>query len=66
MLCGIEPLLGAVATLITAMPAGSTTPILAARYGADEATGAKAVILTTVLSMATLPAWSFFLLSRLG
>ncbi len=64
-LLGIKPLIVGVATLLTAMPCGSTAPLLAAKYGADEIAGAKAVIFTTVLSLITLPIWSMILLSRM-
>jgi len=62
-LLGLKPLVVGVATLLSAMPCGSTTPLLAAKYGADEIAGAKAVIFTTVLSLITLPIWSMILLS---
>ncbi|MCR5732912.1 MAG: AEC family transporter [Sphaerochaetaceae bacterium] len=64
-LIGLKPLVVGVATLIAAMPCGSTTPLLAQKYGADVIAGAKAVIFTTVLSLVTLPLWSMFLLSRM-
>ena len=64
-LLGLKPLIVGVATLLSAMPCGSTTPLLAAKYGADEIAGAKAVIFTTVLSLITLPIWSMILLSRI-
>lgn len=62
---GLKPLVVGIATLLSAMPCGSTTPLLAQKYGADVIAGAKAVIFTTVLSLITLPLWSMFLLSRL-
>lgn len=50
-----------VCTLLAAMPAGSTTSILAAQYGADEKAAAKCVVFTTVLSAAALPVWCVIL-----
>ena len=47
-----------VAVILAAMPAGSTTAILAARYHKDEEFASKCVVLTTVLSMAAIPVWS--------
>lgn len=63
--CGIgkvDPLVTGVCVLLTAMPAGSTTSLLAFKYGADEETAAKSVVFTTALSVITLPIWSAVLL----
>lgn len=61
-LAHMDPLAAGVCTLLSAMPAGSTTPLLASKYGADERSAAKAVVLTTSLSAVTLPLWGMFLL----
>ncbi len=52
---GLDPLLTAVAIIMTGMPAGSTTPLLASKYGADEEFASKAVVFTTILSLFTAP-----------
>lgn len=57
-----DPLVTGVSVLLTATPAGSTTAILAARYGADEESAAKCVAFTTLLSVMTIPVWSMLLL----
>ncbi len=51
----LDPLLTAVALILTGMPAGSTTPLLAAKYGADEDFASRCVIFSTVLSLLTAP-----------
>lgn len=51
----LDPLLTAVALIMTGMPAGSTTPLLAAKYGADEEFASRAVVFTTILSLITAP-----------
>lgn len=61
-LAGVDPLVTGVCVLLTATPAGSTTSILAARYGADEEAAAKCVVFTTLLSVITIPVWSAVLL----
>ena len=43
--------------VLAAMPAGSTTAILAAKYHGDEVFATQCVVITTVLSMIILPVW---------
>ena len=62
-LCGMDALVTGVSTLLSATPAGSTTSLLAAKYGADEKAAARCVVFTTALSAVTIPVWSVFLLS---
>lgn len=50
-----------VAVLLTAMPAGSTTAILAQKYGGDAEYGASLIFVSTLLSIVTLPIFSFFI-----
>ena len=61
-LTGMDALITGVSTLLSATPAGSTTSLLAAKYGADEKAAARCVVFTTALSAATIPVWSMFLL----
>ena len=65
-LCHVDRLVTAVSVFLTAMPAGSTTSLLAAKYGADEESAAKSVVLTTALSVLTLSVWSVILLNYVG
>lgn len=53
----IEPVAAGISTVLAAMPAGTTTAILAAKYHGDEAFASQCVVLTTLLSMAILPLW---------
>jgi hypothetical protein len=62
---GVDPLVMGVCTLLSGTPAGSTTSLLAAKYEADEISAAKCVVLTTALSIVTIPLWSMLLLSRI-
>lgn len=61
----IDQLVTGVCVLLTAMPAGSTTAILAGKYHADEGTAVKCVVFTTALSVITTPIWSGVLLMGL-
>jgi len=53
----METLLIGVSVLLTAMPAGSTTAILAEKYGRDYVFATKCVVLSTLVSMLTVPLW---------
>lgn len=55
-----ETLIG-VLTIMSAMPAGATTALLAAQYGLDEELASKIVFVTTLLSIITVPAMMLFL-----
>ncbi len=50
-----------VCVLLSAMPAGATTGILAARYEMEPELGTKMVIVSTLLSLPTICLWSIFL-----
>ena len=54
-LLGLAPLASSVAVILTAMPAGTTTAILAEKYGCDSGFAVKCVFLSTVLSLVTIP-----------
>jgi predicted permease len=61
-LIGLNPVVTGVMVIFMAMPAGSTTAILAAKYGADSAFASKAVFVTTLLSLLTVPVYCLYLL----
>ena len=61
----VDATVAGVAVILAAMPAGSTTAILAARYHKDEEFASKCVVLTTVLSMIAIPVWSTVLMACL-
>ncbi len=53
----MEPLLSGICVLMTGMPAGSSSAILAAKYGCDYRFATKCVVVSTLLSMLTIPMW---------
>ena len=57
LLLRIDPLIMGVAVVLAAMPAGSTTAILAEKYDGDAEFASKCVVLTTILSMLVVPIW---------
>lgn len=61
----VEPLVTGVSVLLAAMPAASTTAILAAKYDGDAVYASKCVVTTTVLSLLTTPVWSTILLKAI-
>ena len=57
----IEPLVFKLSVLLTAMPAGATTSILAEKYGCDSEYGTKLVVISTLLSTPTVFLWTLIL-----
>ena len=66
VLLPIDSLVTGVSVLLAAMPAASTTAILAAKYDGDAPFASKCVVTTTVLSLLTTPVWSMVLLKGIG
>ncbi|MBR4164560.1 MAG: AEC family transporter [Solobacterium sp.] len=64
MIAHVDPLITGISVLLAAMPAGSTTAVLAEHYKTDVKFAADVVVLSTILSIAILPVWAI-LLSRL-
>lgn len=60
-LFSVDPMLLGVSVLLAGMPAGSTTAILAAKYDGDYIFATKCVVVTTLLSLVTIPLWCMFL-----
>lgn len=58
----VDALITGVSVFLAAMPAGSTTSLLAVKYGADEETAARCVVFTTALSVVTVPVWGALML----
>lgn len=56
-LCGVHELVAGVSILLAAMPAGTTTAILAVKYNRDAEFATKCVVLSTILSMIMIPVW---------
>ena len=59
LLLGMDRVATGVSVIMTGMPAGSTAAIFAARYGSDAPFATKCVVLTTLLSMVTIPLWCY-------
>lgn len=62
-IANVDSLITGVCVLLTGMPGGSTTALLATKYGADEKVATKCVVLSTLFSIVTIPLWSLILLS---
>lgn len=60
-LFSMPSLVTGICVVLTGMPAGATTSILASKYHADEIFATKLVVVSTVLSMVTIPLWSMAL-----
>lgn len=56
-----DPLLTGVSLILTGMPAGSTSALLAAKYGADEDYASRCIITTTLISLITIPLLMLFI-----
>ncbi|UZW13537.1 AEC family transporter [Clostridium pasteurianum] len=51
----VDPLIIGVSTLLTGMPAGATTAILADKYGCDAAFASAVIFISTIFSIVTVP-----------
>lgn len=56
-----DPMLTGVSLILTGMPAGSTSALLAAKYGADEDYASRCIITTTIMSLVTIPLLMLFI-----
>ena len=61
-LCHVDELITGVCVLLSAMPAGMGTALLASKYGCNEEFATKTVVFSTVMSLVTTPIWSYILL----
>lgn len=59
--CHVDPLITSVAVILTGMPVGSTTALLADQYGANAQFGSKCVFISTLTSLVTIPILTLFL-----
>ena len=57
----VDSLVTGVSVVLSGMPSASVTAVLAAKYGKDEVFATKCVVLSTLLSMVTVPLWCLFL-----
>jgi len=60
-LLGLDPLIIGVSVILAAMPGGSSTAILASKYGRDTIYASKLVIVSTFLSLISIPIWGMML-----
>ncbi len=58
----IKPLLSGISVLLTGMPAGSTTAILAAKYDGNYIFATRCVVMSTFFSLVTIPLWCLALI----
>ncbi len=56
-----DPMLIGISTLLTAMPAGSTTAILAEKYGCNAELASGTIFVSTILSIVSIPIISLFI-----
>lgn len=61
MIAKTDPLIGGLSVLLCAMPAGTTTAVVAEQYHADVRFAADCVVFTTLLSLIILPLWASLL-----
>ncbi len=59
---GVPELIGGLSVILAGMPAGTTTAILAIQYKANEEFATKCVVLSTLLSMVSIPMWCMVIL----
>ena len=60
-LLGVEGMMLGIPVIIIAMPVGAVTGAFASLYNSDEYLASKAVFMTTLLSMITIPIWATIL-----
>lgn len=58
---GIDGLVTGVAVVLSGMPAASVTAVMASKYHKDEVFAVRCVVLSTLLSMLTVPCWCMIL-----
>jgi predicted permease len=58
-LLGLDNVSLGISVLMTGMPAGASAAIFAARYGSDAPFATKCVVMSTLLSMLSLPLWCY-------
>lgn len=57
----MSPLLAGVSLILTGMPAGTTSALLAVKYGGNADFASRCVVTTTILSLITVPILMFFI-----
>ena len=54
-------MLRGVSLILTGMPAGSTSALLASKYGADTDYASRCIVTTTLISLVTIPILMLFI-----
>jgi predicted permease len=57
----VDPLVARVSVVLSAMPGGSSTVVLASKYGGDTIYASKLVVLSTLLSLISISLWALAL-----
>ena len=60
-LLNADPIMTGCAVILTAMPAGSTTALLAEKYGSDPVYASKCLLTNTLFSLITIPIMTLFI-----
>lgn len=60
-LAGVDPIITGVSVLLSGMPAGSTTAIMAAKYDGDYIFATKLVVFSTIMTLISIPIWCLIL-----
>ncbi|NLZ76468.1 MAG: AEC family transporter [Spirochaetales bacterium] len=58
---GVDPVITGVGVILAAMPGGSSSVILASKYGGDTTYASKLVVFSTLLSLLSIPIWGMIL-----
>ena len=61
LLWGLDRVAIGAGVVLTGMPAGATAALFAAKYNCEPALASKCVVLSTVLSMFTIPVWCWLI-----
>lgn len=61
-LAGVDKIITGVSVLLSGMPAGSTTAIMAAKYDGDYIFGTKLVVFSTIMTLISIPIWCLILI----
>ncbi|MNJ01594.1 hypothetical protein D3C73_1612760 [compost metagenome] len=60
-LAGVDQVITGVSVLLSGMPAGSTTAIMAAKYDGDYIFATKLVVFSTIMTLVSIPIWCLIL-----
>lgn len=58
----IEPIIAGIAVIMSGMPAGTTTGLMAAQYGGDEKLASMCIIVSTIFAIVMIPFWCYIVM----